>query len=498
MISMMLLCGALAFADAAGEQSESLAAFKTYNDLKAKTARTPEAQVKLALWCEAHGLSAERTKHLMLATLLDPANAAARGLLGLVSFQGKWQAPDEVARQVQDDPARKALIQEYLQRRARRGQSRRPVEAGAVVRGERPEGAGDGASVPGAQARSAARGGLEAAGLQEGGRPLGQAGGPRRRTAELEAQNRANKFWKPRLEHWRNGLSARDEAKRAEAEQALGQITDPRAVPMVWSVFARGDEAKQQVAVKVLGQIDAPGSSRALACWACSVPRRPSGQACTEILRRRDPREFAGTAGRHDSRPGQVQGQPRGRPGLAGGPDRGGQDADTQRRYSPPRRPVYMPAFNDTVFPDAYGQPVVYHPLGYYSLMEGQALIQSAAGPGRLRRPAPIPSWPDQPGAGRTSTGAGDRRQPCTARSPRAWPQPRLRRPLAPTAGGSPRLRDGHPAIPYAQIPIGQMMAAAEATAYLAQQQLAADVRSIEELNATIAQSNSRALDDAR
>ena len=47
---------------------------------------------------------------------------------------------------------------------------------------------------------------------------------------------------------------------------------------------------------------------------------------------------------------------------------------------------------------------------------------------------------------------------------------------------------------PYAQIPIGQMMAAAEATAYLAQQQLAADVRSIEEFNATIAQSNSRAL----
>ena len=48
--------------------------------------------------------------------------------------------------------------------------------------------------------------------------------------------------------------------------------------------------------------------------------------------------------------------------------------------------------------------------------------------------------------------------------------------------------------VPYAQIPIGQMMAAAEATAVLAQQQLAADVRSIEELNATIAQSNSRAL----
>ena len=48
--------------------------------------------------------SAERTKHLMLATLLDPANAMARGLMGLVSYQGKWQAPADVAREVQEDP----------------------------------------------------------------------------------------------------------------------------------------------------------------------------------------------------------------------------------------------------------------------------------------------------------------------------------------------------------------------------------------------------------
>ena len=75
--------------------------------------------MKLALWCEAHGLSAERTKHLMLAVLLDPANTAARGLMGLVSYQGKWQAPADVAREVQEDPARKALLKEYLQRRAR-------------------------------------------------------------------------------------------------------------------------------------------------------------------------------------------------------------------------------------------------------------------------------------------------------------------------------------------------------------------------------------------
>src|SRR5271165_1496862 len=48
--------------------------------------------------------------------------------------------------------------------------------------------------------------------------------------------------------------------------------------------------------------------------------------------------------------------------------------------------------------------------------------------------------------------------------------------------------------VPYLQIPIGQMMAAAQVTAALAQRQLEADVKSIDELNGLIAESNSRAL----
>ena len=75
--------------------------------------------MKLALWCEAHGLTAERTKHLALAMLTDPTNAAARGLLGLVLYQGKWQRPEDVSRRVHDDPARQAILKEYLNRRAR-------------------------------------------------------------------------------------------------------------------------------------------------------------------------------------------------------------------------------------------------------------------------------------------------------------------------------------------------------------------------------------------
>ena len=43
-------------------------------------------------------------KHLAMAVLYDPSNGLARGLMGLVAYQGKWARPDDVSRQVQDDP----------------------------------------------------------------------------------------------------------------------------------------------------------------------------------------------------------------------------------------------------------------------------------------------------------------------------------------------------------------------------------------------------------
>ena len=52
---------------------------------------------------------------------------------------------------------------------------------------------------------------------------------------EAEAQKKADKHWKPLLAHWRGGLG--DKQKRAESERALAAVTDPRAVPSIWSVF---------------------------------------------------------------------------------------------------------------------------------------------------------------------------------------------------------------------------------------------------------------------
>ena len=75
--------------------------------------------MKLALWCEAHGLERERLKHLAVAVLADPSNAMARGLMGLVEYGGKWRRPEAVADAVKADVKHADLLAEYAGRRVR-------------------------------------------------------------------------------------------------------------------------------------------------------------------------------------------------------------------------------------------------------------------------------------------------------------------------------------------------------------------------------------------
>ena len=85
-------------------------------------------------------------------------------------------------------------------------------------------------------------------------------------------QKQADKRWKPRLEKLRNDLSSKDAAKRAIAEQTLAEVTDPRAVPMIWATFVPRSERLQIAAVQMLGQIDGPSSSNGLAALAVFSP----------------------------------------------------------------------------------------------------------------------------------------------------------------------------------------------------------------------------------
>src|SRR5439155_20212858 len=91
MIGQVLVCIAMMSA-AGGEDSVPSAAAaadrSAYETAKMDAGHDAKAHVRLALWCEAHGWNSERLKHLALAVLFDPSNALARGLMGLVAYQG--------------------------------------------------------------------------------------------------------------------------------------------------------------------------------------------------------------------------------------------------------------------------------------------------------------------------------------------------------------------------------------------------------------------------
>ena len=112
-----------------GDASPSPRDLQTYEALKVKAGKDPQAQVKLAVWCEAHGLDAERLKHLAQAVLADPANATARGLLGLVPSAVAGNRRRQIAERVKADDDRAAGLAEYNGRRARLAEKERNLRS---------------------------------------------------------------------------------------------------------------------------------------------------------------------------------------------------------------------------------------------------------------------------------------------------------------------------------------------------------------------------------
>jgi tetratricopeptide (TPR) repeat protein len=266
-----------------------------YQVASARAGKTADAQIQLALWCEAHGLSPERLKHLELAVLFDPKSALARGLLGLVSYHGKWASPEDAIRSEGDDPARQALTSEYLARRvktANKADAQLRLAAWCDLNGLKDQAI--------AHYNEVIR--LDPA-HQAAWRHLGykKAGSRWVKPDELaaekraaEQQKRADRIWKPKLERLRDFLLSKDSARRAKAREELAAVTDPAALPMIWTVFLRGNETVQLAAVQVLAQIEGASASNALAVLAVFNQSPAVRQRAAESLLRRDPRDVVG------------------------------------------------------------------------------------------------------------------------------------------------------------------------------------------------------------
>jgi hypothetical protein len=296
--------------------------------------------VRLALWCEAHGLTAERLHHLTLAVLADPKNAAARGLMGLVSHNGRWQRPEAVADKVKADADLAARLAEYNGRRAKApdtAEAQWRLALWCEENGLKPEATAHLTAV--VRLDPSHENAWKRLGCKKyGGRWLNDAAIAAEK-ADAEAQKQADKKWKPLLERYRDALRGKDEAKRAEAEKALDELTDPRASRWVWVSFATAGAWGQAVAVRVLGQIDAAPASRALALLSVFGETAEVRRAATETLKQRDPREFAGLLIGLLQDEIKYEVRPVNGPGSPGVLFVQGQKYNVQRLYAPPAMP---------------------------------------------------------------------------------------------------------------------------------------------------------------
>ncbi|SIO56119.1 RNA polymerase sigma factor, sigma-70 family [Singulisphaera sp. GP187] len=291
-------------------------ALVNYAVLVKQTNRDARSQVRLALWCEANGLVAERLKHLVQAVLTDPDQPAARGLLGQISFRGRWRRPEDLGPLLAEDTRLTVARAAYEDRRAGTSQTADAQWSLALWCEQ------NGLSLE-ARAHLTAVTRLdptrEAAWRRLGyQKSRGRWMSPARIASEtslLKARKSADQSWKPRLAKWKSALQ--EDAKRPGAEAELLQITDPFAARSVWATFAGEGSDGQILTARLLGQLEGSEASRGLAVLAVFGESPEVRRIATEVLARRDPRDVVSLLihllidpVKYETRPVQWQGTP--------------------------------------------------------------------------------------------------------------------------------------------------------------------------------------------
>ncbi len=76
---------------------ERQALLREYFDRRANTASKPDAQLRLAAWCEEKGLKDEAVAHYNEVLRLDPNRETAWRHLGYKKSGNRWVKPDDLA-----------------------------------------------------------------------------------------------------------------------------------------------------------------------------------------------------------------------------------------------------------------------------------------------------------------------------------------------------------------------------------------------------------------
>jgi Pretoxin HINT domain len=334
MMHAILLCCMILADD--GKPAEATAEDRAaYEAAAAKAGKYSAAQIQLALWCEAHGFTAERSKHLDMAISLDPSNALARGLFGQVAFQGKWAKPEQVKHDLDDDPKFHVLIRQYLERRVRTPQksvdAQLRLAAWCLENGLKDE------ALAHYHVVTSLDHSRDIAWLRLGYKkhhnrwvkPDDLAA----QKLEADRQKHADREWKPRLEKLRDALESSVETRRLKAENELYHITDPHAVPAIWRTFVRGSEKLELVAVELFTQIEGPGASFCLLVLAIDNPSSEVRARAAQAPAHRDPRDLIGWMINRLHKPFKYEVRPGANPGSPGTLFVDGERFDLQRFY---------------------------------------------------------------------------------------------------------------------------------------------------------------------
>lgn len=307
-----------------------------YERAQQEAGQNPDANVKLALWCEKHGLRAERARHLAIALLAEPNHLLARALSGLVKDGVEWVKPGAVAERIREDRARQTLFDEYVNRRAKAA-----LEVGdqlELARWCEEQGLVDQMRVhlitvvrldPSRESTWKRLGFTKHDGRWMTRAQIDAAG------AEAKARKEADTKWVAELrrikEEWRKPKN------REAAAAKLAEVSDPRAVPAILEVFG-GKNEDLATAVQLLGQIDDPASSRVLAWIAVAANSPEVRRTAVETLMQRDPREYAGLLVGLVRTPLKYEVRPIGGPGSPGVLFVEGERFNLQRIYRAPIR----------------------------------------------------------------------------------------------------------------------------------------------------------------
>jgi hypothetical protein len=362
MIRAIMLCCAMLADNPQPAVATAAANRAAYEAAQAKVDKNAAAHLQLALWCEARGLNAERVKHLNKAIALDPSNVLARGLLGLIEFQGNLAKPDQAQQGIQRDPKFQAVFQEYLDRRIRTPQENADAQVRlanwCLENGLRDQATAHFTVVTRLDPSR------DIAWIRLGYKKFKdhwyKPDELEARKLEAERQKRADIQWKPRLNRLRAAIESGSETRRLKAEKELYQITDPRAVPMIWRTFGNGTEKMQLLAVELLAQIEGPTASFLLALQAIAKPSPEVRARAARTLEHRDARDVIGWLVSLLRKPFKVELDRSDRPRSTATLSVEGDEANLRRIYEfPELDPRLVPSGLSATVVDSYFTPAI-------------------------------------------------------------------------------------------------------------------------------------------